>query len=68
MINLLKNLFKRRIWKETKRTFLRREEIEIPHGHEVFNYYLVEYTDLLSGEKKAKEVSVFKGLKEYKFL
>lgn len=50
MIQFLKNLFKKRIWKEKSRLFLR---TEYPLGLRS-DYYLIKYEDLLSGETKEK--------------
>jgi len=55
MIKFLKNLFRRRIWKEKSRQFLRQEQDCF--GFFVL-YYLVTYEDVLSGEIKQKEVEV----------
>lgn len=55
MINWIKNRFRRRIWKETSREFLRVEQTVFGC---VSKYYLVTYQDVLSGEIKLKEVEI----------
>ncbi len=56
LFNFLKNLFRRRIWKEKSRQFLRSEQ-DIIFGFRV-DYYLIKYEDILSGETKQKEIEV----------
>jgi hypothetical protein len=55
MMNWIKNLFRRRIWKETSREFLRMEQNSFGHASK---YYLVTYKDVLSGDTKVKEVEI----------
>ena len=54
-MNWIKNLFRRRIWKETSREFLRMEQNSFGHASK---YYLVTYKDVLSGDTKVKEVEI----------
>jgi hypothetical protein len=55
MINWIKNLFRRRIWKETSREFLRVEQTSFGG---ISKYYLVTYQDVLNGDIKVKEVEI----------
>lgn len=55
MIKFIKELFRKRAWKEISREFLR-EEQTITGG--TCAYYFVTYQDVLSGDIKTKEVEV----------
>lgn len=55
MRNWIKNLFRRRIWKETSREFLRAEQTVFGY---MSSYYVVTYQDVLSGDIKVKEVEI----------
>lgn len=49
--------FKKKIWKEVKREFLRKEyEFDRWNDCDIFNVFAVTYEDILSGETKIKEV------------
>lgn len=52
--------FKKKIWKETKREFLRKEyEFDCFNYCDVFDVFAVTYEDILSGKTKIKEVWTF---------
>jgi hypothetical protein len=55
MIKFIKELFRKRAWKEISREFLRKEQT-ITGGTSA--YYYVTYKDVLSGDIKSKEVEV----------
>ena len=61
MIKFIKNLFKKRAWKEIDRVFLR-TEYDTTWSWLVYDFYLVEYEDMYSGDRKKKEIEISRNL------
>ena len=55
MIKFIKELFRKRAWKEISREFLRKEQT-VNLG--MCAYYYITYKDLISGDIKSEEVEI----------
>ena len=61
MIKFIKNLFKTRAWKEVDRVFLRRE-YDTSWSWLAYDFYLVEYEDVYSGDRKTEEIEIIRDI------
>jgi hypothetical protein len=55
MIKFIKELFRKRAWKEISREFLRKEQTITGN---MCVYYYITYKDLISGDIKKEEVEI----------